>query len=160
MPASSKSKSWIVTLRPVGPVLTGHLNETRRALLGQDQAAPAADADDATLVAALWATRALPVALDALADQRSGLALNEVRLKARELTVHATDTVNRGTPPLTAVALHQPGSDRVDVRFLPRAPRGQTPATDAQSVARISFDIEAVKAGSVRIQRWSSGGRN
>ncbi len=135
----------VVKRRLTGPVLPGHVAEARRRL----HASPNAISDD-QLARVLWVARALPAALDVLADTRSSPGLAAARLSSAE--VRPGD----GTPgPLLALAVLSDG-DELQVRFVP--------ATDtaAPSVAMVVWQLSAKvadDAGPPVIHRFVHGPR-
>lgn len=130
--------TWIVLERPSLGLFAGHLEEARRALRAQGRP----DLSDEDIAKALWAARALPAALDALCDTRAGAPL--ARLTIRGLRVHRIP--DGGAPvegALVAVAVHEVGSDRVEVRFVPPDSANGAEATREMSAAVIELHIQS-----------------
>lgn len=73
-------KPHVVKRRPTGPVLPAHVAEARRRLGPR-----AASLTDDQLCRALWVARALPAALDVLADTRAAPGLATASLSSAEV---------------------------------------------------------------------------
>jgi len=99
----------IIVNRPVPALAAGHLSEAQRALEHSHGAV-----DDNRVRDALWIARALPVALDALADTRSGRALETTQLRPMWVERHPS---TKASTVLESVATYSPGSDRLEVEI-------------------------------------------
>lgn len=98
----------VVKRRPTGPVLAGHVAEARRRLGRR-----ADHVSDDDLARALWMARALPAALDVLADTRASPGLAKARLGVAEVRARPCEAA-----PLVALAWLSPAGDELQVRFL------------------------------------------
>ncbi len=100
---------WVTHQRVVPAVERGHRAEAQRALGQQKRVV-----SDAAAVQALWAARALGAFAGVLEDERSNLALREIDVTATTVLLSSVG------PPraVHAVALHEVGSDTVEVRFV------------------------------------------
>lgn len=147
---------WIVKQRPAGAVHPGHVAEARRASAAAS--ARVAVVDDDALLDALWAARAAPVLVDALADARGGRRLNRV-------SFHRVRVVRRGglrpTEPLLAIALCAVGAEEAEVRFVRKPEEGGAPVSEDTPIV-VHFSLldapsAAVEGADVGIQRFRHG---
>ena len=129
----------IITRMRVPDLSPGHLPEARRAI-GNREAPPKPGAlTDERIEDALWITRALPAALDALADTRSGIAIESAAL--RPMWVERLERVSRNRV-LEAVARYVPGADRVEVEIREEHdPEGASPGPTV-AVIRLRVALE------------------
>jgi hypothetical protein len=95
----------VVATCPVLPVEPAHVAEARRALRAQGK-----DVDEAAVVRLLWAARALPCALDVLADARSAPALHEATFRGVSVDVAAAESTPASAAPSTPPAPAGPGA--------------------------------------------------
>jgi hypothetical protein len=103
--ASGRITVW--KRRPSGPVLLAHVAEAKRRLGSR------AKVSEAALVRTLWMTRALPVALDVLADARSPQGLGSARLGMADVLARPCDE-----GPLLALGWLSSDGRELEVRFL------------------------------------------
>ena len=96
------------TVLPVLAVEPGHVAEARRALHAQGRAV-----DDAVVERLLWVARALPAALDVLADTRSPIALGDACISGA--AVELLEPTARPGAPLLLFACATDTGVRVEV---------------------------------------------
>lgn len=93
---------------PVLPVEPGHVAEARRALHDQGR-----ELDDQAIERLLWTARALPVALDLLADTASPIPIEAAAFTGA--TVEVGDAPAPGGGPALALARRLDGAIQVDM---------------------------------------------
>lgn len=93
-PGPSSPLALVVAAAPVLGVEPGHVAEARRALQAQGK-----EPDAEGVVRLLWAARALPTALDVLADARSPEPLASAVLEGVEVEAAHGEAAARGTGP-------------------------------------------------------------
>lgn len=140
------SEPLVVKRRLTGPVLPGHVAEARRRLGSSED-----EVSDERLTRALWVARALPAALDVLADTRSAPGLAGAQLTSA--WVHA-DVCGAG--PLVALGVLPKEGDALQVRFV------RADDERARSVALVVWQLSAKVAddgGTPIIHRFVHGPR-
>ncbi len=93
---------------PVLPVEPGHIAEARRALTAQGRRV-----DDAAVERLLWTARAVPIALDLLADAASPVPIDDASFTG--VTVEMSEPLAHATGPALALARRVEGAIQVDV---------------------------------------------
>ena len=146
--------TWIVVQRPCLSLTEGLVQEAKRAILAQRGEPPASQ----VVTTSLWFSRALPIALDALSDMRSGLLVELLSFDSGE--VECPQPMMR-TEELTATALYEVETDVVEVRFAPTAIADERPARE-ECAAVVQLRFTQFKRDddepSVNIRRFSISG--
>ena len=146
--------TWIVIQRPCLPLKEGLVHEARRAALAQLGATPPSE----TITPALWLSRALPIALDALSDMRSGLRVDQLSFESSVVESPQPET---RAGDLTATALYEVGTDVVEIRFAPATVADERPAREeCAAVIHLCFTATSDDDDepSVNIRRFSVSG--
>jgi hypothetical protein len=133
----------IVCALPSSAPDRGHVAEARRSLSAQGY-----DVDDARCSQTLWITRALPVAVLALADVRAEAPLDRTRLSRPRSFVRAAAPRH-----LLVVSAMHPAGDEIHVRFLDAS------ALDEPAVAFVTFAVDREEREAPVVHRFTHGPR-